>query len=209
MMETIYTIGHSNHPPEYFLELLQAHQIDSIVDVRSIPASKYNPQYNQKPLAALLHQHGIRYLHFPEEFGARQTNPEVLDESGTVDFKKVRQTDAFRTGVRRLETGLERGYRIALLCSEADPLDCHRFAMVSVHLAHIGYTVLHILKDKSILTQEALEKNLMEKYRKKLPVPSLFEPAISESDQLEMAYHLKNKDIGWAESNTAHNHSNE
>jgi len=199
-METIYTIGHSNHPPEYFLELLKAHQIDSIVDVRSVPASKYNPQYNQKPLSAMLRQNGIRYLHFPQEFGARQTDPEVLDETGTVDFQKVHHTDAFRTGVRRLETGLERGYRIALMCSEAEPLDCHRFVMVAVHLARMGYTVLHILKDKSILTNEALEKSLMDKYRKKLPVPSLFEPSISEKDRLDMAYRLRNKDIGWAES---------
>lgn len=198
-METIYTIGHSTHPPEYFLELLQTHQIDSIVDVRSVPASKFNPQYNQKPLSALLRQHGIRYLHFPKEFGARQTDPEVLDETGTVDFQKVRQSDAFQEGIRRLENGLERGYRIALLCSEAEPFDCHRFVMVSAHLTQMGYAVSHILKDKSILNNEALEKALIEKYRKKLPVPSLFEPSISERDQLDLAYRLRNKDIGWAE----------
>lgn len=200
-METIYTIGHSSHPPDYFLELLQAHQIDSIVDVRSVPASKFNPQYNQKPLSALLQRNGIRYLHFPKEFGARQTDPEVLDETGTVDFHKVRQSDAFHAGIRRLENGLEHGHRIALLCSEAEPLDCHRFVMVAAHLAHMGYTVLHILKDKSVATNEALEKALMEKYRKKLPVPSLFEPTISEKDQLDMAYRLRNKDIGWTETN--------
>lgn len=199
-METIYTIGHSTHPPEYFLELLQAHQIDSIVDVRSMPASKYNPQYNQKPLSAFLRQNGIRYLHFPEAFGARQTDPEVLDETGRVDFHKVRQSEVFHEGVRRLENGLERGHRIALMCSEAEPIDCHRFAMIAAHLTNMGYTVLHILKDKSILTNEALEKALLEKYRKKLPLPSLFEPSISEKDQLDMAYRLRNKDIGWAES---------
>jgi uncharacterized protein (DUF488 family) len=197
-MDVIYTVGHSSHAPEYFLELLQAYDIDHIVDVRSVPASKFNPQYNQKPLAAFLQLHGIRYLHFPQEFGARHTDPELWDETGRVDFEKVRHSEAFRTGVRRIETGLERGYRIALMCSEAEPLDCHRFAMISVHFAQMGYTVSHILKDKTLLDNKGLEEKLMEKYHKKLPRPSLFEPDISQKEQLEAAYRLRNKDIGWS-----------
>jgi uncharacterized protein (DUF488 family) len=197
-MDTVYTIGHSSHPAEYFAEMLQAHQIDCVVDVRSTPASKYNPQYNQRPLAAFLQQHGVRYLHLPAEFGARHTDPELWDETGRVDFDKVRRSEAFRTGVRRLETGLERGFRIALMCSEAEPLDCHRFAMISVHLARMGYSVLHILKDKSLMTHEELENRMLEKYQKALPRPSLFEPDISEKQRLEAAYGLRNRDIGWS-----------
>lgn len=196
-MDTFFTIGHSNHPIEYFLELLQAHDIDCVIDVRSTPASKYTPQYNQRPLAAFLQQHAIQYLSFAEAFGARHTDPEVLDENGQVDFEKVRVTDAFRSGVRRVETGLERGYRIALMCAEADPLECHRFSMVTVHFAKVGYHVWHILKDKSLLSQQQLEDLLLEKYQKKLPQPSLFEPDIDEDDRLRAAYRLCNDEIGW------------
>ncbi|MFN0037349.1 MAG: DUF488 family protein [Saprospiraceae bacterium] len=196
-MDTIYTIGHSTHPAEYFVEMLRAHGIDCVVDVRSTPASKYNPQYNQRPLSAYLQQHAVRYLHLPAEFGARHTDPEVQDETGRVDFDKVRRSEAFREGVRRLETGLERGFRIALMCSEAEPLDCHRFGMISVHLARMGYAVQHILKDKSLMTNEELENRMLEKYQKKLPKPSLFEPDVSEKQQLEAAYQLLNRDIGW------------
>jgi hypothetical protein len=199
VVETFYTIGHSNHPIEYFLELLQTHDIDCVVDVRSTPASKYTPQYNQRPLAAFLHQHDIRYLPFAEAFGARQNHPDVLDDQGQVDFEKVRRTDAFRTGVRRLENGLERGHRIALLCAEADPLECHRFAMVAVHFVRTGYQVHHILKDKSLLTHEKAEERLLEKYQKRLPQPSLFQPNVDEKDRLEAAYRLCNREIGWKE----------
>lgn len=196
-MDTFFTIGHSNHPIEYFLELLQEHNIDCVIDVRSTPASKYTPQYNQRPLAAFLQQHAIQYLSFAEAFGARHTDPEVLDENGQVDFEKVRVTDAFRSGVRRVETGLERGYRIALMCAEADPLECHRFSMVTVHFAKVGYYVWHILKDKSLMSQQQLEDLLLEKYQKKLPQPSLFEPDIDEDDRLRAAYRLCNDEIGW------------
>lgn len=208
-MDTLFTIGHSNHPTAYFLEMLEAHHIDCIVDVRSIPVNKYNPQYNQPALRAVLAQKNIQYLHFPESFGARQTDPSLLDEHGQVDFDKVRRSDAFRTGVRRVETGLERGFRIALLCAEANPLECHRFAMVAVHFARTGFTVLHILKDKSLCDQEAMEALMLEKYRKKLPKPSLFEPDISEKDHLHAAYRFCNNDIGWSASANANEEEKE
>ena len=142
----IYTIGHSNHPAEYFLELLVAHGVDCVVDVRSIPSSQYNPQYNKPNLAAYLHENDIIYLHFGREFGARRTNAFLHDEDGRVDFEKVRQTEAFRLGTVRLEQGIEKGFVPALMCAEADPLECHRFSMIANYLKEHGYEVQHILK---------------------------------------------------------------
>ncbi|RMG83370.1 MAG: DUF488 domain-containing protein, partial [Bacteroidetes bacterium] len=197
MAETIYTIGHSNHPIEYFIEMLETCQINCVVDVRSHPSSRYNPQYNKGSLEAVLRRHDIRYLHFGREFGARQENRMVQKENGQVDFEKFRQTDAFRLGVQKLEEGLDKGFKIALMCSEANPLECHRFSMISVFLVEKGFRVLHILRDKTLATHADLESDLLKKYAKKLPRPSLFEPDISPQDQLRAAYELHNADIGW------------
>src|SRR5689334_1605772 len=110
----LFTIGHSNHEIEFFIELLSSWGVDCVVDVRSIAASRFNPQYNKKKLAETLKDKGIAYLHMPEEFGARQTYADVLT-SGKVDFEKVRASTAFRSGVKRLKEGVARGFTIALM----------------------------------------------------------------------------------------------
>lgn len=74
----IYTVGHSTHQSDYFLELLQAYSINCLIDVRSVAASSYNRQYNKEPLSNFLKNNGIIYLHFAEEFGARHTDPELV-----------------------------------------------------------------------------------------------------------------------------------
>ncbi len=198
MSRPIFTIGHSVHEPNYFLALLQAHDVDCVVDVRSVAASARQPHFNQRPLAAFLETHGIRYLHFAREFGARQDDPNLWDDAGKVDFEKVRQTEAFREGIRRLENGLEKGFNIALMCSEANPLECHRFSMLSGHLQELGFQVLHILRDAELVEHPALEAQMLEKYQKKLPRPSLFEPHFSADDQLRLAYRLHNQEVGWS-----------
>jgi len=198
----IYTVGHSNHPVEAFLELLYSQAINCIVDVRSVPASAYNPQYNQAPLKSVLKRNKISYLHFADEFGARQTAVELLNSEGKLDFEKVRRTERFRQGVERIRQGVEKGFRIALMCSESEPIDCHRFSMVSIGLEQFGFEVLHILKDKSLKTNRELEEELLKKYEKKIPQPSLFEPKVSFETQLRAALQLKNKEIGYSPSET-------
>src|SRR5881227_321241 len=130
----IYTIGHSSHQIDYFLELLKIFSINCVIDVRSIAASSYNPQFNKEPLSNFLKNNQIAYLHFAEEFGARHTDPDLLDEEGKVDFEKVRMAWLFKSGVERLWKGVEKGFIIALMCSEAEPFDCHRFSMISIAL---------------------------------------------------------------------------
>ncbi|GLU57302.1 DUF488 domain-containing protein [Dyadobacter frigoris] len=195
---TLFTVGHSSHPPDYFLELLREYKITCLIDVRSVAASAYNPQYNKEPLAAFLNKNGIQYLHFSKEFGARHTEPELLDENGKVDFEKVRNSDSFKEGVQRLIQGLDKGFIISLMCSEAEPLDCHRFSMVSVALSNAGFEINHILKDKSLATNAQLENALFKKFYKKLPVPTFFEPDVTIQDQIKAAYRLKNQEIAFS-----------
>jgi uncharacterized protein (DUF488 family) len=194
----IYTVGHSTHPLDYFLELLQAYSITCVVDVRSVAASAYNPQYNKEPLSNFLKRNGITYLHFAEEFGARHTDPDLLDEEGKVDFVKVRKSWNFKKGVERLWQGIEKGFTVSLMCSESDPLDCHRFSMIATALEKDGFEIQHVLKDKTLKSNTQLEVELLKKYDKKIPKPDLFEPVISTADQLKVAYRLKNKEIAYS-----------
>jgi uncharacterized protein (DUF488 family) len=167
------------------------------VDVRSIAASRYNPQYNQKQLSDFLNIYHITYLHFAEEFGARQTSPEALDKNGRVDFEKVRRLPAFQHGIERLRQGAARGFVIALMCAESDPLDCHRFAMITPALVEDGFEVRHILKDKTLLTNRALEDRLLKKYEKKLPKPDVFHNEVSREEKLRVAFRMRNDEMGW------------
>lgn len=197
-MNSIYTVGHSTHELPYFLGLLQMHDINCLVDVRSVAASSYNPQYNKDTLADFLKNNGITYLHFAKEFGARQTAKELLDNTGQLDFEKVHGAVHFKQGVERLKQGAAKGYSIALMCAEGEPLDCHRFGMVSTALVRNGVEVRHIMKDGSVRTHHELEKDLIKKYEKKLPQPDIFTGSIGFHEQLRVAYKLQNKDIAYA-----------
>ena len=194
----IYTVGHSTHQIDYFLELLQKYSVNCIVDVRSVAASSYNPQYNKEPLSNFLKNNGVTYMHYAEEFGARHTDPDLLDEDGKVDFEKVRKSWNFKNGVERLWLGLDKGFTIALMCSEGEPFDCHRFSMVSIALEKDGFDVKHILKDKTLKSNAELESQLLKKYDKKIPKPDIFQPNISAEDQLKEAYRLRNKEIAYS-----------
>jgi uncharacterized protein (DUF488 family) len=195
---TIYTVGHSTHPIEVFLDLLKAYSINCLIDVRSVAASSYNPQYNKEPLTNFLKENGITYLHFAEEFGARHTDPDLLDDEGKVNFELVRKSWNFKQGVERLWQGIDKGFTIALMCSESEPFDCHRFSMVSIALEKDGFDVKHILKDKTLKTNAQLESQLLKKYEKKIPQPDMFQPNITVEDQLKVAYRLRNKEIAFS-----------
>jgi uncharacterized protein (DUF488 family) len=194
----IYTVGHSTHQLNYFLELLKEYSVNYLVDVRSVAASSYNPQYNKEPFSNFLKLNGVTYNHFADEFGARHTDPDLLDDDGKVDFEKVRKSWNFKNGVEQLWLALDKGFTIALMCSESEPFDCHRFSMVSIALQKDGFDVKHILKDKTLKSNASLERDLLKKYDKKLPKPDMFQPDISAEDQLKEAYRLRNKEIAFS-----------
>lgn len=195
----LYSIGHSNQTLEEFLMLLQTHDINCIVDVRSVPASKYSPQFNQENLKYFLRSHGIQYLYFGDEFGARRTD--CLDEDGQVNFELAVETPMFQQGVKRLMNGLQKGYRISLMCSEADPLECHRFSLVSRYFHDHGVDVQHILKGAALMSQVDVEKRMIEEYlhsrKYHLSEFDLLFGTYTEEEQLKDAYRLKNKEIGY------------
>jgi uncharacterized protein (DUF488 family) len=191
----IYTVGHSTHPIEYFLDLLRCYKVNCVIDVRSMPASRFNPPYNKKSLTISLNSNGVEYLHFGDAFGARQTDPRLLDSSGRVDFQKIRNTEKFKDAIGRLKMETEGGNTIALMCSEAEPLSCHRFVMISVALK--DFEVRHILKDKSIASQHELESRLTENFSKNWSQTQMFGETLLSDEKLRQAYQRMNKQIGY------------
>lgn len=155
----IYTVGHSNHRAETFFDLLERHGIEAVADVRSYPASRRNPHFNGKALEAALAGRGIRYLFLGNELGARHRDASCQRE-GHVDYELVAATADFRQGLDRVAEQA-RGARLALMCAEKEPLDCHRTLLVARHLKDRGLRILHILADGSIEEHEATEKRLL------------------------------------------------
>ncbi|MDQ6911266.1 MAG: DUF488 domain-containing protein [Verrucomicrobiota bacterium] len=199
-MTPIFTIGHSVHPFAAFVGLLSRHQIEFVIDVRSSPYSRHAPHFNKQCLSNELPSYGIKYAHFGDGLGARRTERHLLDSVGRVDFSKVRETAAFRTAIDRIKTGASQGYRLSLMCSEGNPFECHRFALISYQLAREGSEVLHIMRDGQLKTQVVLESELLTKYAERIPQPTIFEPNVDRAAQLEAAYQLLNSDIGWSDT---------
>jgi uncharacterized protein (DUF488 family) len=195
----VFTIGHSTHEIDAFLGLLSRYGINCLIDVRSAPYSRIAPQFNKEALSSTLKEAGILYTHFEKEFGARHTRPSLLDEEGKVDFDKVRASAEFQQGVQRLQKALDLGYKVALMCSEGSPFDCHRFSMITYQLVKEGLQVQHILTEGEAVDNSVLEAQLLQKYHKKLPQTNLFETVTPEM-QLEAAYRLRGKDVAYSAS---------
>ncbi len=177
----IYTIGHSTHTIENFIKLLEKNGINYIADVRSSPYSKYSPQFNREALKSELEKKGIKYVFMGNELGARRVESEVIEPNGKVNFEKVRKLDSFKNGIMRLKTDIEKGFKIAVMCSEKDPFECHRFSLVCYSLQKEGLKIGHILEDGSILENAELEKRFLSK------VPDLFR---TKEQEIEDGYKL-------------------
>lgn len=194
----LYTIGHSNQTQDEFLNLLVTHDIDFVVDVRSVPASNHNPQFNQDALSAFLQGHDITYLFMGKEFGARRMDS--INTEGQVDFELAIHTPLFQLGVDAIMQ-LPSDIKVALMCSEADPLECHRFSLIARYFYEHNVEVFHILRDASLASHQTLEQIMVNRYlrarKPMLPeVDELF-GTYTKEQQLADAYKLKNKEIGF------------
>jgi uncharacterized protein (DUF488 family) len=148
---TIFTIGHSTHSIEEFVEMLKAHDIKLVFDVRTIPRSRHNPQYNSDTLAAALHEHSVGYEHMPGLGGLRHAKKDSLntawENASFRGFADYMQTEEFK---RSLITLIETAGRqpTAIMCAEAVPWRCHRSLIGDALLAR-GITVMDIMSRTS------------------------------------------------------------
>jgi len=145
MTRSVFTIGHSNHRTEQFVALLQMHGITALCDVRSKPYSQFHPQFNRESLKKSLREHGVAYVFLGRELGARSEDCSCY-EHGKVQYDRLARTELFRKGLDRILKGSE-SYRIALMCAEKEPLDCHRTILVARSLESLGFDIRHIHAD--------------------------------------------------------------
>ena len=174
----IYTIGHSNHPLEIFLNLLSRYQIEVMADVRSSPySSAYISHFNKETIAHSIRTKGIKYLFLGDMVGGQPRDEEFYDGDGYVLYGRLAESTEFQNGIARIISGIER-YRVALLCAEEDPTKCHRRLLIGRVLREDGVNVLHIRGDGRVQTEE--EVALEEEFRRTKGQTSLFD--MKESD---------------------------
>ena len=193
MKEVVFTVGHSTHSIYTFLGLLDLHGISALCDVRSSPYSRFNPQYNKYALSKSLHDHGIKYVFLGKELGARSNDPSCYCD-GRVQYRALARTELFRSGIERVRVGAERGYRMALMCAEKDPLDCHRTVLVARNLERDGFSVSHILSDGTLETQDKAAARLIKKLN--LNHDDLF---LSAQDVADKAFGKQEEKIAYTE----------
>ncbi|HZZ95263.1 MAG TPA: DUF488 domain-containing protein [Usitatibacter sp.] len=156
----VFSVGHSTLPVESFIRLLKRHGISAVADVRSFPYSKHNPQFNKESLAEALSTSGIKYVFLGRELGAR-TDDKSCYQDGRVQYDRLAQTAGFSAGIERVERGAHE-HRIALMCAEREPLECHRTLLVSRALAGRGIRVLHILSDGRLESHDDAMERLLD-----------------------------------------------
>jgi uncharacterized protein (DUF488 family) len=191
----VYTIGHSTHSIEAFVTLLRKARVDAIADVRSTPYSRWRPHFNRDILRSALTGHGIAYVFLGVELGGRGVGSSERDENGRIKYQNIARSAAFREGLGRVHAGSQR-MRLALMCAESDPLDCHRGILVSRFLAILDTQVLHIHGDGHIESHREAEQRLRRVMA--LAEPDLFR---TEDQILADAYERQEARIAYVEPN--------
>lgn len=155
----IFTIGHSVHSETAFLELLHQHNVTNVLDIRSSPYSRHAPQFNRQSLQQFLNTSGIHYSFGGRSLGGRPTDL-ALYVAGQVSYERMAMAESFVASVRRVAVAA-RSSRVALLCSESDPIQCHRFLLVGRALSNRALDVQHIISDGRLESHGQAEERMI------------------------------------------------
>jgi uncharacterized protein (DUF488 family) len=172
MSTTVWTIGHSNHPLDKLLDLLSRHGIETVADVRSSPYSRYASQFNREPLCAALALRAIQYVFLGDLLGGRVEDERFYDGDGRVLYGEVARSPDFCRGIDQL-LGLAAQCRVAILCGEEEPTDCHRRLLVGRVLDQRGVSVVHLRGDGRAQTEAEIAAE--QEFRRTKGQLSLFE----------------------------------
>lgn len=161
-----YTIGHSTRKLEEFINIIKNYGIDCIMDVRSNPhaSSSYDKSYDRDSLEMNIKQSGINYIYMGEQLGEKRTENEVLDSDGKANFDKIMECSTFNKGINRIVEGIRRGHKIALMCSERNPFNCHRSIVLGYALMKNGVDMEHIIDEKKSKSQNRIEEEIFITY---------------------------------------------
>ena len=140
----IYTIGYGARDGDAFINTLQNYQIDYLIDVRSRPYSSYKPEFSRRPLEEALTANNIRYVFMGDSLGGQPDDPACYDAGGKVDYDLCSSRPIYLAAIERLQKAQKQQLRVALMCSEGKPENCHRAKLIGETLTKQGVEVLHI-----------------------------------------------------------------
>jgi uncharacterized protein (DUF488 family) len=152
MAGSLLTVGYGNRTLQQVIALLRQEAVQYLVDVRSSPRSKFNPEFSASPLDNALRDAGIRYVFMGDTLGGRPSDVTCY-ENGHVIYDLVQKRDFFQKGIERLLNALNQQLNVCLLCSETRPTDCHRSKLIGVALSAIGVDVIHLGQNGERVTQ--------------------------------------------------------
>ncbi len=187
---TIFTVGHSNHTLEAFLALLKRHGIEAVVDVRSHPYGRLE-YFNREFISAALKASEIEYIFMGQELGARREEQECYEE-GRALYEKIAKMPAFQEGLSRLYQRAKMR-RVAIMCAEKEPLDCHRTILICRHLRDFGLQIKHILADGNLEDHVSTEKRLVSK----MGITHMLEPNLTDEEIIALAYDYRAYEIAF------------
>ncbi len=196
MSRSVLTVGHSTHPMAGFVALVQTHGVTAIADVRSAPYSRFNPQFNRDTISDALREHGIRYVFVGRELGARSEDPACY-EDGRIQYTRLARTVLFQRGLDRVMQEAS-NHRMALMCAEKDPIDCHRTILVGRELLRRGVDVAHILSDGRLEPHEETMGRLLT--RLGMAEPNLF---FSRAELMKQAYDAQAARIAYVDQSAS------
>jgi uncharacterized protein (DUF488 family) len=188
----LFTIGHSAHSADHFVDLLKMNGVSAVADVRSRPYSRFNPQFNRETLQPTLQAAGIAYRFLGRELGARSEDRSCYID-GKVQYDLLAQTPLFRRGLTRVINGV-REHHVALMCAEKDPITCHRMVLVCHALRPEKLEIVHVCADGSLEPHVNAERRMMAAVG--LQVSDLF---TSGEEVVEEAYRVQGQRIAWVE----------
>lgn len=182
----VYTIGYAGTTIERFLQVLKDNNVTLLIDVRSIPKSKYFEWFDNNNLSKSLENIGIKYENWKNEFGARQLNPVFYTDDNILNYSKFAQSIQFQNGIKKIKNLIQNNENICLMCAEIDPINCHRAILCGKEIFSNGIDVTHIICKRNgetyLENQENFEKRLLEE---------------TKSNNLLEAYRKQNKKIGY------------
>ncbi|PHQ29392.1 DUF488 domain-containing protein [Leeuwenhoekiella nanhaiensis] len=157
---TIYSIGHGNKKIENFIAELKSFKIQFLLDIRSKPYSKWNPQFNQAALDLELKNYGITYVFVGDTLGGLPEDRSCYDNDGKVVYDLIKEKEFFKQGLERLTTANAKKINLAIMCSESKPDECHRSKLIGQELLNKKISLKHIISSKRIKSQETVMNEL-------------------------------------------------
>lgn len=150
----IYSIGYGNRNLVDFIRLLERYRVKFLIDVRSSPHSKVNPEFSGSQIDVLLRHNDVRYVFMGDTLGGRPKDASCYTADGRVDYEKVKKTDFYQAGIQRLQVAAAQGHIIALMCSELKPHECHRSKLIGETLRELQLSVHHIDENGELRSQQ-------------------------------------------------------